>query len=1273
MIPGSRRIGPVRYSVLGPTQVHTAHGTPVAVGGPRLRALLTVLALRAGRSVPVALLVEEVWGGEPPADAAAALQALVGRVRRALGREAVISADGGYALAAGPEDVDAHRFERLAAEGARELADGAPARAAALLDEALGLWRGPALADLPDRAAEAARWEARRMDARRARFGAALALGDAASALPELVALCEAHPLDEPLQALRIRALRDTGRTAEALLAYETLRRALANRLGTDPSPALRALHADLLRQETPAAAPPGARAVQRTGGPGPSAGTPRAGASGGGRAAPSADAPVAVPGGTAAVRSGTGSASGGTVGSGSGTGPVPGGTVGSGTGPVPGGLVAAVGSGAAPGRSTVGASSFTTTSGADADSLSGSGAGRSAFRMPGAPPPPVAVVGNLRARLTSFVGREDDIAAVRDDLTRARLVTLLGPGGAGKTRLSQEAAERAAVAGEWPDGVWLVELAPVTDPEAVPEATLGAVGARETVLRGAGAEELRGTDDPVGRLVEHCAGRRMLLLLDNCEHVVGAAAELAETLLARCPGVTVLATSREPLGVPGESVRPVGPLPQDTALRLFADRGAAAGTGFRIEDDPRAAEEICRRLDGLPLAIELAAARLRMLTPRQIADRLDDRFRLLTSGARTVLPRQQTLRAVVDWSWELLDDFERAVLRRLSVFSGGSDLEAAEAVCATPDQAAAGSAPGIGAPGPVASHRPAGASRTAAAHAGPAAGQVLDALGSLVDKSLVIAAPVDGGDMRYRLLETVAEYAAERLDEAGERAAVERRHLVHYREVARTTDPELRGGGQVSAIARLTLEYENLRTALRRAVSARDEHEALSLVHSLLWYWQMRDLRADALHWAETVAALGPDPFEPSAPPVVPLHEPVTAAPPPLDEDRLWEARRGVRLVELLNMDHQHGTWITPEGGERLRRITARYRPGLPQTCRLPGSFAVFAVLLTGEVGRLREMLDTTVEACRAYGYDWELANALQLRANVLANRSEWAGEASADADESLKIFVRLDDAWGAAEALSSRGEAREKRCEFEDAAEDYAAAIGYAERIGAQSQKALLRARYADMLNVTGRAEEGEAILREVLEAGTARGHEPMIAARLFLALYLGRTGRTAEAREHLQAVLEEFSSETLSIFGGFTLGSLAWLDNLEGRYESAFPLARQAMERSVGPLSMVVAPQMPAVQLVTAAWSLAGLGGACAEIGARLLGARAGLLPQGHLLPPPERESLEAATRLARSALGDAAYEAAYAAGGGLSLGEATALLDSAADAITRRAES
>ncbi|GAA3810528.1 BTAD domain-containing putative transcriptional regulator [Streptomyces chiangmaiensis] len=1098
---------PVRYRILGTTQALRTDGSPVPVGGARLRALLTVLALRPGRAVPAVLLVDEVWDDDLPADATGALQALVGRLRRTLGADTVESVDGGYRLAAAPDDVDLHHFERLAAEGLAALADGDPAKAAVVLDDALALWHGPALADLPDRTAEAARWETRRLDVRRARLAAALALGHGEQHLPELTALCDLHPLDEPLQALRLRALRDAGRTAEALAAYEDVRRLLADRLGSDPGPELRSLHGELLRSQeaVPSRALPHARTAEPEG---------------------------ALP----------------------------------------------------------------------------------------APAHP----GNLRARLTSFVGRDADIDTLRDDLAGARLVTLLGPGGAGKTRLSQEAAE--AVAHLVPDGVWLAELAPVDDPQAVPEAVLTAVGARETVLRGAGAEEMRAAaerhDDPLVRLAEHCARRRMLLILDNCEHVVDAAARLVEHLLQHSPGLTVLATSREPLGVPGESLRPVEPLPQPYALKLLADRGAAARPGFRIEDDPEAAAEICRRLDGLPLAIELAAARLRMLSPRQIADRLDDRFRLLTSGSRTVLPRQQTLRAVVDWSWDLLDTDERTVLRRLSVFSGGCDLTAAEAVC-----------------GPIA----------------------LEALGSLVDKSLVVAAPSGDGEMRYRLLETVAEYAGERLEESGERADAERAHLTYYRELVRTTDPLLRASGQGAAIDRLELEYENLRTALRRAVATRDEHEALCLLLSLAWYWQMHDQRTEARTWSTAVIALGPDPFTAPARPVPDIAETCTDSPPPMRPEILEEARRGAHLVHLACMDMDHKAWETPQAKEKLRVISETYRPGQPQTCRMPGFLWFFAVLFTADLDRMRAVIDESVRTCRELGYTWELGQTLQMRANILANRSTWAGDATRDAEEALEIFRRIDDAWGAAEALSARGEAHERRGDLLLAAADFEAARAYAERLGARTQMAVLDARLGSVLLDAGETERGERLLRRVVEDSHGSSSDAMPAARLFLTMWLGRTERVAEAREQLELLRRDFGAVGFVVFDGIVLGLEAWLDTIEERYDEAAAKVRTALVRASDRMTRVVAPHLPSVHLCIGAVVLAGLdGGRRARDAARCLGAADRLLPPGHFRAPSEQEIRAEAEARVRALLGDAAYEAGYAEGDGLSLEEAVTLV-------------
>ncbi|MGW0290502.1 BTAD domain-containing putative transcriptional regulator [Streptomyces tuirus] len=1088
----------MHYRILGTTQALRSDGTVVSVGGARLRALLTVLALRAGRTVPAGLLVDEVWGGQPPADAHGALQALVGRLRRALGAAAIASAEGGYRLTAAPDDVDLHRFERLAGEGQRALADGDPAKAVVVLDDALALWRGPALADLPDRTAEAARRDTRRLDVLRARHTAALALGQAEQSLPELTALCDGHPLDEPLQALRLRALRDAGRAAEALDAYEDVRRLLADRLGADPGPELRSLHAELLSFEDP---------------------------------------------------------------------------------PVPQG--------------------------------------------------PGASVGNLRARLTSFIGRETDIETIRGDLAAARLVTLLGPGGAGKTRLSQETAETVREA--MPGGVWLAELAPLDDPDAVPEAVLTAVGARETVLYGAGAEGIRAAvadrlDDPVERLAEHCSRPRMLLILDNCEHVADAAARLTEELLARCPDLTVLATSREPLGVPGELLRPVEPLPEPVALRLLADRGAAARPGFRIEDDPGACAEICRRLDGLPLAIELAAARLRMLTPRQIADRLDDRFRLLTSGSRTVLPRQQTLRAVVDWSWDLLDEEERDVLRRLSVFAGGCDLPAAEAVC------------------------------------GPAA---LEALGSLVDRSLVVAAPPGSpadGEMRYRLLETVAEYAGERLDESGQRADAERAHLTYFRELARLTDPLLRGPGQLAAIHRLEREYENLRTALRHAVALRDEQEALCLALSLVWYWQMRDLRIEARNWCREVMALGPDPFTEPVRPAVAVWERCTDAPPPMTGEVLAEARRGIHLAHLACMDTELDAWQNPRSQEKLRAIARTYEPGLPQNCRLPGLLWFFAVMLTGDMDRLRVIIDASIRTCRQTpGFDWELASGLQMRANFLANRTDWAGDAARDADEALEIFRRLSDDWGTAEALSARAEAHERKGDCAAAAADYEAAIVHAERLGARAQAAVLRARLGNVLLEAGEGERGERLLREVIAQHEDTHSEAMPAARLFLAGWLGMTDRVPEAREHLRRLRQDFRIAHFIVFDAYILGAEAWLDATEGRYEECLRRIRTGMERAADPLSEALTPHVRSGFLIIGARALAAMdGGGRAADAARCLGAFDALLPPRHVAQRQERETRERTERRARALLGDEAYEAAYAQGGGLSPEEAAELL-------------
>ena len=292
----------------------------------------------------------------------------------------------------------------------------------------------------------------------------------------------------------------------------------------------------------------------------------------------------------------------------------------------------------------------------------------------------------NLRAELTSFVGRDADVAVVRELVAEHRLTTLVGPGGSGKTRLATETAR--TLLGDLPDGVWLVELAAIGADGDVAQATLTALGLRDALLGAAPSAE------PADGLIAAIREREALLILDNCEHVIESAAKLADRLLGECRRLRILATSREPLGITGEALWLVEPLalPADTspgeietspAVRLLRDRAGAVRKDLGVDDHTLSTMvRICRALDGMPLAIELAAARLRTMSMDQLANRLDDRFRLLTSGSRTALPRHQTLRAVVDWSWELLTDAERMVLRRLSVFSGGASLEAAEQVC---------------------------------------------------------------------------------------------------------------------------------------------------------------------------------------------------------------------------------------------------------------------------------------------------------------------------------------------------------------------------------------------------------------------------------------------------------------------------------------------------------------------------------------------------------------------------------------------------------------
>ena len=437
----------------------------------------------------------------------------------------------------------------------------------------------------------------------------------------------------------------------------------------------------------------------------------------------------------------------------------------------------------------------------------------------PGAVPALMAT-GNLREPLSSFVGRAAELRELSEAVRSSRLVTLIGPGGVGKTRLAVEAA--ATLRDEHRDGAWLVEFASVTEPDGVAPAVAGALGAAVAGLIGPPSPA-----STVELIVRFLAGRSLVVVLDNCEHVIGQAAALAETLAGTVPGLRLIATSREPLGVPGEVLVPVGPLGLPAAVELFVDRARAVRPGFTADGHTRPViDDICRRLDGLPLAVELAAARLRSLTLATLAERLDDRFRLLTVGARTALPRQQTLRAVVDWSYDLLFSDERRLFARLSVFAGGCGLDAAEAVCAD-DQVPAG--------------------------------EILDVLSRLVDKSLV-GRPDAGRDARFSQLQTLWQYGRDRLDESGEAAAVCARHAAYYRQMAEEAHEGLRGATGPVWRERLTSELGNLRAALDWFIARADADAALSLASGMAWLWFINSDCVEGARWlGDALGATGP------------------------------------------------------------------------------------------------------------------------------------------------------------------------------------------------------------------------------------------------------------------------------------------------------------------------------------------------------------------------------------------------------------------------------
>jgi predicted ATPase/DNA-binding CsgD family transcriptional regulator len=432
---------------------------------------------------------------------------------------------------------------------------------------------------------------------------------------------------------------------------------------------------------------------------------------------------------------------------------------------------------------------------------------------------------GNLPAEATSFIGRRREIAEVRKKLSTARLITLVGPGGVGKTRLAIRIA--AQLSRGFRDGAWLVELADIRDPALVSNAALAALDLRDQAFT-----------EPLVLLLTYLKDKELLLLMDNCEHLLGSVAQVAAEVIKGAPGVRVLLTSREPLAIAGEHVVPVPPLElpsaqaaeslaqlgQNEAVMLFTERAAAASGSFELSGENHVAvAHLCRRLDGLPLAIELAAVRTRVLTVEQIRDRLNDRFGLLTGGGRAALPRHQTLRTTIDWSYELLAVAERTLLRRLCVFAGRFTLDDIEAVCTSDDV-------------PV--------------------GEALDLLSSLVDKSLVVKEDVKGIAC-YRLHETMREYSALKLQEAGEEVIVGERCTEYYWSRCQQAFREARYR-LTDWLQWMDLEIDNIRAVLRHCLTRGDTRRGIDLATSIGWYWITR-ATTEGVRWLDELLAAGP------------------------------------------------------------------------------------------------------------------------------------------------------------------------------------------------------------------------------------------------------------------------------------------------------------------------------------------------------------------------------------------------------------------------------
>ncbi|MFG2318199.1 BTAD domain-containing putative transcriptional regulator [Streptomyces tendae] len=1074
----------VRINILGGLEVWTDDGTPVGVPGTRLRALVVLLALAAGRPVPSERLIGELWDEEDrPAGAPNALQVLVSRLRRTLPEGLVESRPRAYRLAVPPQALDARRFEELAARG-RALVGDDDAEASAVLRGALDLWRGEALEDFGE--AAFARLHRNRLTELRLvvtedRVEADLAAGAGPDLVPELETLVAVHPLRERMRAQLMRSLSAAGRQADALAVYEEARRLLARELGVDPGPDLAEAHLAVVRGQT--------EPVRHR---------------------------VAAPAGRPRT--------------------------------------------------------------------------------------------NLRAQVSRFVGREQEMAEIGRLFGRSRLLTLVGPGGAGKTRLAAESAARLTQ--DMPDGTWLVELASVIDSSDVPRTVVTTLGLRAGGLI---AGPVGGASDPVGRLTQALRDKRLLLVLDNCEQVVDSVAALVDALLAECPRLRVLATSREPLGIVGEQLIQVLPLPlpdrttlpeavlASPVIQLFGERAAAGRPSFRVtRENVAVVLDICRALDGLPLAIELAATRIRSMSLEQIRSRLDDRFVLLSAGSRTALPRQRTLHAVVDWSWDLLSTGERELAARFAVFRSGAFLGAVERVAADDRDAR---------------------SPLVRGH------EVFDLLAGLVDKSFLTVTEVDG-EPRYRMLETVRLFALAKLRATDRPEWTQSRHAEYFLAVAEEAEPHLRRHEQIAWLRRLTCEHDEFSAALNWAVEHDRGEIAIRLVAALGWYWFLHGYRREGVHWAERALALDPA----GAPPAARALALLTAVPQLAGEGGEPESLRA-RIAEAHEL------------------IDELERAGTPFSHPALGLFEPIAGMLSGD--------GSVLESVRRRSQDadpWVRALAHLHRGQIEMTLGE-AERAAADYAIAAELFRGVGERWGTAQVLVASAESQSARGDRRAAIAALEEALRLVAELGDREDQPLLMVRLA-----TERAHEGdlgpaEAELRRALELADELGsREQRAYAHQALSDVARWSGRTDRARQLLEGALAEFAEtgQRPDQVRALLLASLGSVEAAEGRPRGA----RQRFAEAV--TALPTAPEPGIAARLAELLAEVELAEGRPEQAAYILGTAAAVRSGSRDAGPDAIRVAEAVRRL----LGEGAYGAAHRRGAVTGRRAAVALLVSAA---------